>query len=652
MSVPRDVVVGTAGHIDHGKTSLVRALTGVDTDRLPAEKQRGITIDLGYAALELEGHRISFVDVPGHERFIRNMVAGATGVDLALLVVAADDSVMPQTTEHLQILQMLGIRGGLVALTKADLVGSDWLELVTEEVRGHVRGTFLEGAPVVPVSSSTGAGLNALRAALVSACRALPTSPDTTLFRMPIDRSFTVAGHGTVVTGTIASGSVAVGDTLELWPEGRTVRVRALQRHEHAAERIARGSRAALNLVGVHHTEVVRGHEVAEPGYLALTRTLTAELDVSPDARRPLRHRGRYTLHIGTAEVPASLALLEGPQAEPGSKTLAQFVVARPLVAVAGEPYVLREESPAWTVGGGRVIQPTARRIRRRDLTHETRTALQSRSPRDRVLAAWTTLGLEPATTGALVRESGLAPDEIPPLLAALEAEKALVPLRVGAERTARVSAAALQQLQGRALRTLARLHAARTRQTFLPRPEVVGSLLALGGETLIGAVLDSLIRSGSVVSVRGGLALADHVPKLSQAERRLKDELAAALRAGGVSPPDLADLQKHAGARASAVPDLMALLVAEGVATVVGPGLWLDADAEASMRAKVAAHLQGLPQGMTMAELRDVLGTSRKYAVPIGEHLDRVGLTRRDGDVRFLAAATQAAVADGQEAP
>ncbi len=299
-----DFVLGTAGHIDHGKTALVRALTGVDTDRLPAEKQRGITIDLGFASLEVGPYRLALVDVPGHERFIRNMLAGAAGLDLAMLIVAADDSVMPQTREHMEILRLLGLSGGLVVLSKCDLVEPSWIDLVEEDVRSLVRGTFLEDATIVRTSATTGLGLEELKRALEALCDSVEPGHDTGVFRMAIDRSFTVAGHGTVVTGTIASGSVNVGDELEWLPAGRPVRVRGLHRHDRPVEQVGRGSRAAINLVGVHHTEIVRGQELAAPGYLEPTRILSVEVVGSPGSIRPLRHRGRYKLHIGTAEVP------------------------------------------------------------------------------------------------------------------------------------------------------------------------------------------------------------------------------------------------------------------------------------------------------------------------------------------------------------
>src|SRR5947209_7360073 len=369
--MPRELILGTAGHIDHGKTSLVKALTGVDTDRLPEEKARGITIDIGFAALDLGEFRLGVVDVPGHERFVKNMLAGATGIDLALLVVAADDSVMPQTREHLEILKLLGLRAGVIALTKCDLVDATTREVVALEVRDLVRDTFLADAPIVPTVATTGEGIPDLRAALLEACRkAQGLQPvgfaDSEWFRLAIDRSFVMQGHGTVVTGSVTSGSVRVGDELDWLPGGERVRVRALHSHDTSVGEIHRGMRAAINLAGIAHEDVFRGQELATPGYLRPTRTVTVRLKAAADARRPLRHRTPVRLHLGTAEILGTVSLLDHDDLKPGEWGLAQLFLEEPAVAVWGQPFVIRESSAATTLGGGRIVQPVARKIRRR----------------------------------------------------------------------------------------------------------------------------------------------------------------------------------------------------------------------------------------------------------------------------------------------
>ncbi len=359
MTTPRNLVLGTAGHIDHGKSALVKALTGVDTDRLPEEKARGISIDLGYAALNLGNHAFSIVDVPGHERFIRNMLAGSTGIDLALLVVAADDSIMPQTREHIDILLHLGLGGGVVAITKADLAEPGWIDLVESDVRAATAGTFLEGSAVVRTSSRTGEGLDRLRAELEGLATRLPPRPDSGLFRLSVDRGFSLAGRGTIVTGTVASGAVRVDDEVQWMPAGRPVRVRGLHRHGTPVERGERGMRLAVQLGGVHHLEIARGQELATPGYLRPSRILGGRVTVSSLAPRPLKHRGTYRLHLGTAEVAAVLHLLSGPALRPGEIGLVQLLLAEPVAAVSGQPFVLREESPpATTIGGGHRARP------------------------------------------------------------------------------------------------------------------------------------------------------------------------------------------------------------------------------------------------------------------------------------------------------
>jgi selenocysteine-specific elongation factor len=642
MPRQHDLVIGTAGHIDHGKTALVRALTGVDTDRLPAEKQRGITIDLGFASLELGGRCVAIVDVPGHERFIRNMLAGASGLELAMLVVASDDSVMPQTREHLEILEILGLVGGVVVLTKCDLADPAWLALVEEDVKGLVRGTFLESAEIVRTSATTGLGIEQLEASLTRLCESAPDRDDPGLFRMAIDRSFTVAGHGTIVTGTVASGEVAVGDELELFPGGRSVRVRSLHRHDRPVERVARGARAAINLVGVHHSEVARGDELATPGYLADSRILSVEIQASDEAPRPLRHRGRYRVHLGTAEVSATLSLLE--------EGLAQLILASPVAAVHGQPFVIREESPPATLGGGRVLAPLARRrIRRRDLGEiERLRRLASVDTSIRIAAALASYGLADWTDRILVRDSGVPVSGVAQAVDGLEASGALVGLPIGPRRTVRVLAEVASELEGRVLRTIARLHEASPRFSSIARARVASSLADLENDALVSSLIDGLEASGRVVANCRSVALAGHEPKLSQAERKLKREIAEAYRIGGFSPPDPSEWTIKGNPRSSTVSELLALLVDEEQIVEVGPGLYLDRDSEAEMRRKVTERLaEG--RSMTMADLRDLLGTSRKFAVPIGEYLDRIGWTRREGDARTIGdRASSALVREG----
>jgi selenocysteine-specific elongation factor len=455
---------------------------------------------------------------------------------------------------------------------------------------------------------------------------------------MPIDRAFTVAGHGTVVTGTVVSGRAAVGDELEWHPEGRVVRVRGLQRHDRPVEEVGRGTRAAINLAGVHHTEIRRGQELGTVGYLRPTRVLSVVARTLSDATRPLRHRGRYRLHLGTADVAATLSLLDPLSGlEAGSSALAQLVLAEPVVAVHGEPFVLREESPPTTLGGGHVLQPTARRLRRREVPAVERlTRLDSADPEVRASAALAFQGLAPWSEPDLTRVAGIPRAEVPSVVDRLAQAGCLIELPVGPRRSIRILAEAVADLEDRVLRALGRLHAARPRQAAVRKPHVLAELPDIANDALIAGLLDRLKDRGAILSDERTVALKSHEPKLSQGERKLKNEIAAAFASGGFSPPDASELAARAGPRAGVVPELLALLVDEGRLVELGGGLYLDFDIEAEMRKRVVERLSN-GSSLTMAELRDLLGTTRKYAVPIGEYLDRIGLTQREGDTRRL---------------
>src|SRR5947209_7922082 len=426
--MPRDLILGTAGHIDHGKTSLVKALTGIDCDRLPEEKARGITIDIGFARLELPPYRIGIVDVPGHERFVKNMLAGATGIDLAVLVVAADDSVMPQTREHLEILRLLGLRHGVIALTKCDLVDETTREVVELEVRDLVQGTFLADAPLVPTSAHSGAGVEELKAAIAQACRQVEERGGKEWFRLAIDRAFIVQGHGTVVTGSVTSGSLRVGDEVQWQPRGERVRVRSLQNHDTPVEEVHRGQRAAINLAGMRHEDVIRGQEVATPGYLVPSRVLTSRLHCLADVKRPIKHRAQVRFHIGTLEIMGTVSLLDCDTVEPGQWGIAQVFLDDPATATWGQPYVVRGSSATQTLGGGQVLQPVAKKVRRRHLEMLERVErLWTGNPGERALTVAWFGGFSGFTLADLVRGANVGPEQAPELIQRLKEQGKLV---------------------------------------------------------------------------------------------------------------------------------------------------------------------------------------------------------------------------------
>ena len=636
--MPRDLILGTAGHIDHGKTSLVKALTGIDCDRLPEEKERGITIDIGFAWLDLGDFHLGVVDVPGHERFIKNMLAGAAGIDLALLVIAADDSIMPQTREHLEILQLLGLRHGVIALTKADLVDATTREVVMLEIRDFVQGTFLRDAPIIATSAVTGAGLNELKTALHAACQKVEERHGSEWFRLAIDRAFVVQGHGTVVTGSVTSGSLRIGDEVEWLPRQERVRIRSLQNHERSVEEVHRGQRAALNLAGVSCDEVARGQELATPGYLMPSRCLTVRLRYLPDARRPLKHRLEVRLHLGTSETMATLSLLDCDELKPGEWAFAQLFTDAAVVATWGQPFVMRESSALHTLGGGQVLQPNARKIRRRhveSLEHVER--LWSDSPKERALSVAWFAGYSGVTVADLVRGAGLGPSEADVLLSELVSSGDLVDMAVGPGRSRMLHRLLVNDLETRLLNVLQAMHEAHPLMTTHDRQKVQAQLAHVGDEALVQALTDRLIVQRKIIGDLRRIARADFKPKLSIALRKLKDRLVHAYLEARFAPPDPSQFAPQAGGHAAHLKDLFDVCVAEGYLVAIAPDIYLHVDVEAEMRRLVIEKLHGNEKGLTVAEIRDLLGTTRKYAVPYCEYLDRIGLTRREGDLRVL---------------
>ncbi|HKA06174.1 MAG TPA: selenocysteine-specific translation elongation factor [Gemmataceae bacterium] len=631
----RDLILGTAGHIDHGKTALVKALTGTDCDRLPEEKARGITIDIGFARLDLGDYRIGVVDCPGHERFIKNMLAGATGIDLALLIVAADDSVMPQTREHLEILRLLGLKHGVIALTKADLVDETTREVVELDIRELVKDTFLADAPIIPTSVITGLGIEELKRAIAAECAKVVQKQEAEWFRLAIDRSFVVQGHGTVVTGSVTSGTVRVGDELAWQPRGEMVRVRSLQNHERPVEELHRGQRAAINLAGVSHEDVARGQELATPGYLTPTKVLTVRLNTLPANRRPIKHRAQVRLHIGTAETLATISLLDCDHADPGQWALAQLFLEEPVTAVWGQPFVLRDSSAEHTLGGGQVLQPVAGKVRRRHVeVLERIEKLWGDNPANRAeVVAWFG-GYHGATPADFVRGAGVGPEQVNQLLQQLQGAGKVVEVAAGGKKVL-LHADRVAEIEGRLLEVLAKLHEQNPLVTTHDRPSVLSQLSYVGDEGVLQGVADRLLKTKKLIGDGKRIARADFKPKLSANQRKLKDQIVDATRAAAFQPPDPAGFAAKAGGNAASLKDIYEVAIAEGLLVRVTDEIYLHADIAAEMRSRLQGKLAG-GAGATVAEIRDLLGTTRKYAVPLCEYLDRVGLTRREGDLRY----------------
>jgi selenocysteine-specific elongation factor len=619
-------VVGTAGHIDHGKSTLVKALTGIDPDRLEEEKRRGMTIDLGFAYLSLpSGRRVGIVDVPGHQRFLKNMLAGVHGIDAVLLVIAADEGPMPQTREHLAIIDLLGIRRGLVVLTKADLVDSAWLDLVRDEVGRLLSGSSLEQAPVITVSGKQGDGLDRLRSALDAELADTPVRGDVGRPRLPIDRSFAMAGFGTVVTGTLIGGSLRQAEEVVVLPQGRRVRIRGLQQHNQPVEQARPGSRTAVNLSGVDHRAVQRGHVLALPGTLALTRRIDVRLQVLPSSKQPLRHRQRLLMYHETTEVMVELSLLDADELRPSQEGWAQLFPVSPLPAVDGDRFILRLPSPATTVAGGVIVDSAPRRHRRRDA--RVIEALALREQADPAVAAVQELGKhafglsEIELAGRLGRSAARLTEVLEPLVPS----GAVRPLG-----SRWITGEQWQRTADRIQATLRAFHESQPLRAGMPREEL-RSRIGIPPETLTPALV-ALTAEGRLAEIDGEVALATHRQGLSEQQQAAVRGFLADLEAQPFNPPPLADLLR----RHNLTPALLQYLVKQGRVVRVNDETVFARSAYDDAVSRLRHHLEA-HRSITVAAARDVLGSSRRYVLPLLEWLDAQKITRRVGDDRIL---------------
>jgi selenocysteine-specific elongation factor len=621
----RRLILGTAGHIDHGKTALVRALTGIDTDRLPEEKRRGITIDLGFASLQLgDDLEIDLIDVPGHEAFIRNMLAGATGIDLVLLVVAADEGVMPQTREHLAIVELLGIRRGVVALTKADLVDPEWLELVRDEVHELLSGGPLADAPIQVVSARSGQGIAGLADIIRQAAHTVQPRSSDDLFRMPIDRVFTVRGTGTVVTGTVWSGSLRRDAQVRIEPAGFVARVRALQRHGTDCDSIEAGERAAVALSGVDRQGVSRGDSLMDSADWEPASILTVQVSVLADAAAPLRPRQRVRVHLGTAEVMARLALPDGEIA-PGAEATAQLRLERPLLARALDRLVIRSYSPVRTIAGGVVLEPDA--PRRKRFTDSTRSALRSITDADRALDALLDLA------GANGVQRRLLPLATGQGAAAMDAAISRAPhLRIIADRVVRTDV--VHGLRKAIEERVRRYHSDHPLHDGMER-ELLRREVDPDSGVAFSVALQELLAEGVLMGSSGSVAVAGYEPAPAEADRLLLERLSAAYAAAGTQAPDLQELPPELAA-APQLASMIRLLERRGAITRLGGDRWADTAAIASAAFALRSQI-GAGQEVAMTDFKQVLNLSRKHLIPLLEYFDRTGVTRRAGEGRML---------------
>ena len=632
----QSIVVGTAGHIDHGKSSLVLALTGIDPDRLKEEKARGITIELGFAHTTIGATRVAFVDVPGHERFVRTMLAGVGGIDCVLLIVAADESVMPQTREHFDICKLLRIPRGIVVITKSDLADAEMRALVAQEVGELVKGSFLEHADVIEVSSTTGDGLDALRGAIAAQAARVTNRPVDGVTRLPIDRAFSMKGFGTVVTGTLVSGRIAPDDELEVLPQGRRVKVRGIQVHGRAATAAIAGQRTAINLGGVDVSDLSRGETLAAPGGLSVTRRIDAAIDLLP-AAKPLRHGARVRMHHGTSEVLGRVSIAGPSEGEiaPGANALVRLRLETPAVLTRLDRFIIRAYSPPMTIGGGTVLDPAPTRAGVR--SNEGRSSLERLRVHEAddlaaILAMISAAGLAGMEQRALVSRAGVAPAAVAALVKGLEGRG----VAVAGDRL--LAKADLAKAGEAILAAVAAFHKAQPMSEGLPREEAREKIFRRADAAVFDRVLDDL-KARQALAGTDRLALATHRVTVAGADDRVRTAILDAYRLGGLKPPDAAAVEAAAHAPKAIVDKLTTLLLREKVLVRLDTVVF-HAEALQQLKAEVVALKASAPGGratVDVAAFKERYGVSRKFAIPLLEYLDRERVTRRTGDIRLV---------------
>lgn len=626
-------IVGTAGHIDHGKTTLVKALTGVDTDRLKEEKQRGISIELGFAPFLLpSGQKAAIVDVPGHERFIRHMLAGAFGVDMVLLTIAADEGIMPQTREHMDIIELLGVDKGLVVITKKDLVDEEWMLMVEEEIRDYLQGTILQGAPILAVSALSREGIPDLLAAIEAIAEKVQERNAEGYARLPIDRAFTIAGFGTVVTGTLWSGRINTGDTLELMPGGRQVKVRNMHVHNEKVPTAYAGQRVAINLQGIELAEVSRGELLATPGALAPSYRIDARLRLIKSSKRSLANWNRVRFHLGTDEAMGRVVLLDREQLNPGEEALAQLVMEKPVVAFKGDRFVIRYYSPVTTIGGGVIIDPQAPKQKRfKEEVLEGLSLKEEGSLYDRILLELENRPEEIRTLNDLIKLTGSTESAVSAELEQLKQDGKIEDLKNGDY----ISQFGIERIRENITAWLQKYHAQYPLRSGYSREDLRSRFYARINARLFNLLIKHLEDKQELVSVQNNLALPGHHPLPGAEEQVLINKIMEEMEKDLFSPPSLGDLKERLQANEGRFNEVAAYLLENGQLFKISQDMTFSARALHKGKQLLEQHFREQTE-LTLATARDLFKTSRKYALPLLEYYDRVRFTRRVGDKRL----------------
>ncbi|WP_026167365.1 selenocysteine-specific translation elongation factor [Desulfovibrio oxyclinae] len=629
------VVMGTAGHIDHGKTTLVKALTGIDCDRLSEEKKRGITIELGFAFLDFEDDsRLSVVDVPGHERFVKNMVAGAAGIDFVLLVIAADEGIMPQTREHLEICSLLGIDTGMVALTKTDMVDEEWLEMVQEEVASYLEPTFLGGTPIIPVSAHTGQGVPELRAELKKLMDRFAPRRRSDLARLPVDRTFTMKGYGTVVTGTLISGNFKVGDDVVLYPDETPARIRTLQSHGQGVEVAPAGRRTAVNLQGLEVQDVSRGEILARPGTMFPSEVWDIELTMLESSPRALKHRKEVHFHHGSREIMARIYLNDRDKLAPGETAVCQVRFTQPLASVYGDRIVLRSFSPLRTIAGGRVLSPVGHKVKRFSDAQKKLEGLTAESPEEVIAAQLDLAGPQGRSFAELLTMTDLESKALEKTLNGM-AGKQLALMFDKDERRYAYGPLVSELMEG-LVAWLGEFHRKQSMKPGVQRGELASTWGRKLPAKLLHLVLERLMKKGDVVGDQEILRLKDHKVSLASDTAKVRELILGAYEKGGIRPPNLKDVLEPTKMDFKQAAPVFRHLQDEGKLVKIKEEMYYHAPALEDIRNRIIRFFDDNDE-MDAQDFKGITDLSRKYAIPVLEHFDKQRLTVRVGDVRKL---------------
>ena len=628
----RHIILGTAGHIDHGKSSLVKALTGTDPDRLKEEKERGITIDIGFAFLNLGDIRIGIVDVPGHEGLIKNMLAGAGGIDIVMLVIAADEGIMPQTREHLSICNLLNVKKGIVVLTKKDLVEKDFLELQISEIRDFVKGTFLDGCSIVSVSSKTGDGIESLKKELEGIAKEVKTKSSEGLFRLPIDRVFTIKGFGTVVTGTLVSGKIKQDDAIEVYPKGIKAKIRGIQTHNQKTEEAFAGQRTALNLSGIEKEQIERGDVVSLPDYLQPAYMIDAELNLLKDAKRPLKNRTRIRFYTGTAEAMGRVYLLDKDELNEGGNAVVQVRLESPVVCLSGDRFIIRQYSPMETIGGGEILDPYALRHKKRDAKDIINglEAFKKDNLEEKVLYFFKKEKSEKSGK-ALEGWINTSVEDLKAVAAALASKGMIIDIGQGFY----IHKSIFEEISKKIISGLKDFHKKNPLKHGIEKEVIKGNIKAVS-DTVFNYVINTLQKEEKISADKQLLRLSEFKVKLASGQEALKEKIIGIYLKANAQPPLREELSKELKIDDRQTKDVINLMVKGGELVRINDSMYFHKNVYDDIKARVSKFLSDKKE-MTVAEFRDIINTSRKYAVPLLEHFDSMKFTRRVGDKRVL---------------